>query len=120
MAMAEAAASTRRGELRIATEESLTWVGTAPAGAVVGLVDGEVVLIERESDSDSGLVGAALRILGRMLALGGELVTVLTGERAPEGIGAELETWIGDEHPEAELVCYRGGQDDAVLLIGVE
>lgn len=120
VAMAEAAAATRRGELRIATEESLTWVGTAPAGAVVGLVDGEVVLIGADPASDVGLVGAAVQILGRMLALGGELVTVLTGARAPQGIEAELETWVADEHPEAELVCYPGGQDDAVLLIGVE
>ncbi|RSM76395.1 dihydroxyacetone kinase [Amycolatopsis sp. WAC 01375] len=120
VAMAEAAAATRRGELRIAQEESLTWVGRAQAGDVVGLVDGEVVLIEPAPASETSLVAAAVGVLNRMLALGGELVTVLTGVDVPVRLPGELADQLRLEHPEVELTSYAGGQFDAVLLMGVE
>ncbi|MDT7797565.1 MAG: fatty acid kinase [Actinomycetota bacterium] len=120
VAMAEAAAATRRGELRIAQEESLTWVGRAQSGDVVGLVDDEVVLIEPAPASETNLVAAAMKVLNRMLALGGELVTVLSGAAAPPGVADELAEQLRLEHPEVELAGYAGGQADAVLLMGVE
>ena len=118
VAMAEAAAATRRGELVVAREESITWVGRAHAGDLIGFVDGEVVLVEPRSAGT--LVAAAVRVLKRMLAAGGELVTVLTGVDAPEGIERELADRLREERPEVEFVSYPGGQTDAVLLIGVE
>jgi DAK2 domain fusion protein YloV len=120
VAMAEAAAATRRGELRIAQEESLTWVGRAQSGDVVGLVDDEVVLIEPAPASETNLVAAAMKVLNRMLALGGELVTVLSGAAAPPGVAEELAEQLRVEHPEVELAGYASGQADAVLLMGVE
>ncbi|MGW5748483.1 DAK2 domain-containing protein [Amycolatopsis sp. NPDC003861] len=120
VAMAEAAAATRRGELRIAQEESLTWVGRAQSGDVVGLVDDEVVLIEPAPASETNLVAAAMKVLNRMLALGGELVTVLSGAAAPPGVAGELAEQLRVEHPEVELTSYASGQADAVLLMGVE
>ncbi|MEU8638828.1 DAK2 domain-containing protein [Amycolatopsis sp. NPDC048633] len=120
VAMAEAAAATRRGELRIAREESLTWVGRAQSGDVVGLVDDEVVLIEPAPASETNLVAAAMKVLNRMLALGGELVTVLSGAAAPPGVAEELAEQLRLEHPEVELMSYASGQAEAVLLMGVE
>lgn len=120
VAMAEAAAATRRGELRIAREESLTWVGRAQSGDVVGLVDDEVVHIEPAPASETNLVAAAMKVLNRMLALGGELVTVLSGDAAPPGVAEELAEQLRVEHPEVELTSYAGGQAEAVLLMGVE
>lgn len=116
VAMAEAAAATRRGDLLVAEEESITWVGRAQAGEAVGLVDDEVVLIE----SGDRIPEAATALLERMLAVGGELVTVLTGSDAPEGITDVIAEWLRAEHPEVELVCYFGGQTDTLLVIGVE
>ncbi|VVJ19957.1 Dihydroxyacetone kinase-like protein [Amycolatopsis camponoti] len=120
VAMAEAAAATRRGELRIAREESLTWVGRAQSGDVVGLIDDEVVLIEPAPASETNLVAAAMNVLNRMLALGGELVTVLSGAAAPPGVAEELAEQLRLEHPEVELAGYASGQAEAVLLMGVE
>jgi DAK2 domain fusion protein YloV len=120
VAMAEAAAATRRGELVIAREESLTWVGRAQAGDVIGLVDGEVVLIKPAPASKTKVVAAAINVLNRMLDFGGELVTVLVGVNAPGGVEAQLAEQLRLEHPEVELTSYPSGQDDAVLLIGVE
>ncbi|SFK84363.1 hypothetical protein SAMN05421835_13742 [Amycolatopsis sacchari] len=118
VAMAEAAAATRRGELVVAEEESITWVGLAHPGDLVGFVDGEVVLVEPLSEEN--LVTAAMTVLRRMLAVGGELVTVLTGAAAPEGVARELADRLREERPEVEFASYPGGQTEAVLLIGVE
>ncbi|GAB2989675.1 DAK2 domain-containing protein [Amycolatopsis acidiphila] len=118
VAMAEAAAATRRGELVVAEEESITWVGLAHAGDLIGFVDGEVVLVEPLSEEN--LVTAAMTLLRRMLAVGGELVTVITGAAAPEGVAGELADQLCEERPEVEFVSYPGGQTEAVLLIGVE
>nr|WP_208406820.1 DAK2 domain-containing protein [Amycolatopsis granulosa] len=117
VAMAEAAAATRRGELVVAAEESITWVGRAHAGDLIGFVDGEVVLVEPEGAFPAD---AAMGVLERMLAVGGELVTVLTGTEAPPGLTGELRERLRARRPEVEFVDYPGGQADAVLLIGVE
>ncbi|HET6501881.1 MAG TPA: DAK2 domain-containing protein [Amycolatopsis sp.] len=129
VAMAEAAAATRRGELVVAPEESITWVGRAYAGDLVGFVDGEVVLVE-PAGGGSGqapprwpaqrLVAAATQVVGRMLGAGGELVTVLVGESAPGGLAEALADRLAAERPEVELVSYPNAASDAVLLIGVE
>ncbi|OLT46232.1 dihydroxyacetone kinase [Saccharomonospora sp. CUA-673] len=116
VAMAEAAAATRRGDIVIAGEDAITWVGHAHAGDVLGLVDGEVVRI----GAPDRIVETALEVLTRMLAVGGELVTVLTGVDAPDRIEEILTEHLRAAHPEVELVCYYGGQADAVLLMGVE
>ena len=114
VAMAEAAAATRRGELCIADAEALTWVGRCRPGDVLGFVDGEVVLIHDD------LAGAARELLDRMLATGGELVTALLHEQVPESLPEQLDEYLRRTHPEVELVCYPGGQLGARLMFGVE
>jgi DAK2 domain fusion protein YloV len=119
VAMAEAAAATRRAEIVVAAEDAITWVGRVAAGDVVGFIDGEVVLIE-SGETGEATVRAATGVLDRMLAVGGELVTVLTGADAPDGVVDVLTDHLRAERPDVELVCYPGGQTDAVLLMGVE
>jgi hypothetical protein len=114
VAMAEAAAATRRGELRIADAEALTWVGRCLPGDVLGLIDGEVVLIGDD------VVVAARDLAARMLTTGGELLTALIRGDAPAGLADGLADHLRHAHPEVELACYPGGDLDAVLLIGVE
>lgn len=114
VAMAEAAAATRRGELVVAAEEGLTWVGRCQPGDVLGLVDDDVVLIATE------LLAAACGLVDRMLSVGGELVTVVLGRDAPDGMADVLTEHLRVAHPEVELTVYHGGQPDSVLLVGVE
>lgn len=123
VAMAEAAAATRRGELAIAREESITWVGRAHAGDLIGFVDGEVVLVEPLHGAEpprERILDAAMAMLDRMLAVGGELVTVLVGDGAPAEVATELGERLRAQRPEVEFASYPGDQSDAVLLIGVE
>jgi len=120
VAMAEAAAATRRGELTVATEQGITWVGVCQPGDVLGLLDGEIVLIEPGPATEPLVIGAARHLLDRMLAGGGELVTALPGADAPTGLVADLAEYVRAEHREVELTGYPGGQAEAILLLGVE
>ncbi|MGW5384632.1 DAK2 domain-containing protein [Nocardia sp. NPDC003963] len=112
--MSEAAASTRWGALRCAAERALTMVGTCVPGDGLGLVGHDVVVIDRDP-------GAAARtLLDRMLGLGGELVTLLVGAGAPDGLAGDLAGHIGDEFPGVEVTVYSGGQPGDLIQIGVE
>jgi len=120
VAMAEAAAATRRGELTVATEQGITWVGVCQPGDVLGLLDGEIVLIEPGPATEPLVIGAARKLVDRMLAGGGELVTALPGADAPESLVDDLTEHVRAEHREVELTGYPGGQAEAILLLGVE
>jgi dihydroxyacetone kinase-like predicted kinase len=118
--MAEAAAATRRGEVVVAAEDAITWIGRCTAGDVLGFADGEVAVIEPGPASVDALDLVTRAVLDRMLGIGGELVTALLGAGAPEELAGELEDLLRREHPEVDLTVYRGGQTDAVLILGVE
>ncbi|GEL19275.1 DAK2 domain-containing protein [Pseudonocardia asaccharolytica] len=113
-AMAEAAAATRTGGLLVAESEALTWVGRCQPGEVLGLSDGEVVLIAPD------LAVGALWLAHRMLAPGGELVTALLGADADDELGERLAEDLRRTHPEVDVLVYRGGQTDYPLMLGVE
>nr|WP_209707987.1 DAK2 domain-containing protein [Crossiella equi] len=114
VAMAEAAAATRRGELGVATEDAITWAGRCRPGDLLGMIDREVVLIGTEPAS------AVCALLDRMLSAGGELVTLLLGENAPPGLAEDVEEHLRRAYPEVDLASYSGGARDAVVLLGVE
>ncbi|QIS07693.1 DAK2 domain-containing protein [Nocardia brasiliensis] len=113
-AMSEAAATTRWGALRVAPERALTMVGTCAAGDGLGLVGHDVVVIDHD------VRAAGLTLLDRMLAFGGELVTLLMGAAAPDGLAEALAGHIGDTFPGVEVIVYPGGQHGDLVQIGVE
>ncbi|MEZ7238262.1 DAK2 domain-containing protein [Rhodococcus sp. GXMU-t2271] len=113
-AMSEAAAATRWGSLRIANERALTWVGTCEPGHSLGLSGHDVVVIEHD------LVTAGASLLDKVLAAGGELVTMLVGLDAPDGLAEQLTRHVNDRHPEVEVLVYHGGQRSDLLQLGVE
>ncbi|GAA3055312.1 DAK2 domain-containing protein [Actinokineospora globicatena] len=120
VAMAEAAAATRRGELVIAEADGITWVGPCRAGDVLGFADGEVVLIEPGPAGPDAVGRAAIGVVDRMLAAGGELVTALVGQAAPPGLTDTLSHYLHQHRPDADLSVHRGGQPDSLILFGVE
>jgi dihydroxyacetone kinase-like predicted kinase len=114
VAMTSAAGATRYAELAVAERESWTMAGVCQAGDVLGLIDGDVALIGAD------LLATATTVLDRMLAAGGELVTLVLGATAPPGFGDRLEAHVRDHHLAVDTVRYEGGQPSCPLLIGVE
>jgi len=120
VAMAEAAAATRRGAVVVAAEAAITWIGPCQANDVVGFADGEVVMIEPGPPTAETLAKVACGVVERMLAVGGELVTALLGRDAPTSVAESLSVYLRTDRPEADLMVYRGGQSDSVLILGLE
>lgn len=116
-AMARAAAGSRPGSVRIATETALTWAGTCGPGDGLGIVGDEVVVVA----GDAG--DAAARLIDLLLGSGGELVTVLIGAAADPGddtLAVGLAEHVRRRHPGTEFSSYRSGHRGDILLIGVE
>ncbi|HST67896.1 MAG TPA: DAK2 domain-containing protein [Mycobacteriales bacterium] len=113
IAMAEAAAATRWAEVFPAGRDALTMAGPCRAGDVLGLVDGDVVLIGAE------LAPVAAELLERMLSGGGELVTLVLGG-AEAALGAALGRQVGHDHPGVEVTVHTVPHPDVPLLVGVE
>jgi hypothetical protein len=114
IAMAEAAGACRFAEVTVATKEALTVAGRCEPGDILALVEGEVNLIGPE------LVSTCLILLDRMLAAGGELVTLVLGAGAPPHLAETLQQHIAEHWTFIEVQCYDGGQPHYPLLVGVE
>jgi dihydroxyacetone kinase-like predicted kinase len=92
----------------------MTMAGVCRPGDVLGLIEGDVVLIGSDVEQ------AARDLVDRMLAGGGELVTVVVGSDAEEGLGDRLTSYVEKSHPVVEVVAYEGGQPHYPVLLGVE
>jgi DAK2 domain fusion protein YloV len=114
VAMTDAAAGIRCGELTVARAEAWTTAGYCQAGAVLGILGDQIVLINRDP------LAAACELMARMLSVGGELGTVLLGDDAPEGLGDALIGKLRAAHPDVEMVVYGGDVPGRVLVVGVE
>ncbi|MCX6434468.1 MAG: dihydroxyacetone kinase, partial [Actinobacteria bacterium] len=114
VAMTRAAGATRYAAVTIASRAALTTVGPCEEGDVLGLVDGDIVVV----GSDIAVV--ARDILTRMLAIGGELVTLVLGADAGPDLREDLPTWLAEARPLAEVIAYEGGQPLWPIIMGVE
>ncbi|MFH9195993.1 DAK2 domain-containing protein [Streptomyces anulatus] len=114
VAMTAAAGATRYAELAVAERQSWTMAGICQAGDILGLIDGDVAVIGAD------VPATARTVLDRMLAAGGELVTLVLGEDVPDSLAEALEEHVREGHLAVDTVVYRGGHQRAPLLIGVE
>ncbi|MDY6998238.1 MAG: DAK2 domain-containing protein [Actinomycetota bacterium] len=112
--MARAAAGARHGSVRVAAEEALTWAGTCQPGDGLGIAGDEVVIV------GENVVAAGAGLIDVLLAAGGELVTVLTGDGVGEDVADALTAHVRENHPGTEMVCFHTGHGGDALLIGVE
>ncbi|WP_445516290.1 DAK2 domain-containing protein [Streptomyces sp. NEAU-174] len=114
VAMTSAAGATRYAELAVAERQSWTMAGVCQAGDVLGMIDGDVAVIGSE------LAATAETVLDRMLASGGEMVTLVLGADLPEEVAERLERHVREGHFAVDTVVYHGGQPTAPLIIGIE
>ncbi|MFF3865386.1 DAK2 domain-containing protein [Micromonospora sp. NPDC001898] len=114
IAMAEAAGACRYAEVCWASREALTVAGPCRPGDVLALVEGEVHLIGVD------LADTCAAVVDRMLGGGGELVTLLSGADAPDGLAEAVREHVARRWPFVEVQAYPGGQPHYPLLVGVE
>ncbi|WP_156721338.1 DAK2 domain-containing protein [Streptomyces apocyni] len=114
VSMTSAAGATRYAELAVAERQSWTMAGICQAGDVLGLIDGDVAVIGAD------LPDIATTVLDRMLAAGGEMVTLVLGDEVPDAVAVRLEDHVREAHLAVDTVVYRGGRQSPLLLIGVE
>jgi DAK2 domain fusion protein YloV len=114
VAMTSAAGATRHGGVTLAVREAMTSVGICQAGDVLGLIDGDIAVIGRE------IQAVAFEVVDRMLAGGGELVTLVRGDGTAGELASAVKRHIHDVRPDVEVVSYDGEQTHYPLLVGVE
>lgn len=114
VSMTTAASLTRHGGVTVAAREAVTSAGVCVPGDVLGAVGGDFVVI-----AGSPLL-AARDVLDRLLAGGGELVTIVTGVDATPELVDELTGALAEGHPEVDVAVHDGGQPRYLLLLGVE
>ncbi|HYO19443.1 MAG TPA: DAK2 domain fusion protein YloV, partial [Dermatophilaceae bacterium] len=105
---------TRHGAVTVAARESLTSAGPCHQGDVLGAVGADVVVV----GNDLAIVGA--EVVGRLLADGGELLTVISGADGGPELSAAVVQSARAGHPDVEVSIIDGGQATYPLLLGVE
>jgi len=114
VAMNGAAEATRHGAVTVATKEARTSAGWCHPGDVLGVVGGEVVAIGK----DLAVVGA--QVVDRLLADGGEMLTVISGAGGGPELSAVVAASAREGRHDLEFSIIEGGQATYPLLLGVE
>jgi uncharacterized protein len=109
--MHEALAELATGAVTIASRDAQDGL-TVSRGAYLGLVEGDAVATGESFDE------VATAVLERLLAEPRDLVTLLTGEQAPDLDG--LCAFLREHHQDVELEIQRGGQPHYPLLVAAE
>jgi DAK2 domain fusion protein YloV len=114
VAMTAAAGHTRHGAVTRARERAMTMAGPCEPGDVLGVIEGDFVMVGTRMDD------VVREVVTRLLGGGGELLTLVTGEDAPAGLAAAVEAAVLATRPEVDTVVYEGGQTRYPLLVAVE
>lgn len=111
--MTATARHARHGAITVAASQAMTMGGPCEAGDVLGVVDGDFVVV------GSDLVDIGVDVLDRLLGGGGELVTIVAGEDGA-GIATALARHVEEHHTGVDVMVYDGGQERYPVLLGVE
>ncbi len=112
--MSAAAGQTRHGAVTVATGRAMTMAGPCETGDVLGVVDGDFAMV----GSDLGDV--AVLVVDRLLGGSGELVTIVAGADASDGLAERVESHVRSTRPEVDVLRHDGGQAGYPLLLAVE
>lgn len=114
VAMSTAGGHIRQGAVTIAESAAMTMAGRCQVGDVLGVVEGDFVEI------GTSVPDVAWRVVQRLLAAGGELVTLVSGAGAEPALVVELERRIRAGGDPVDVEVLKGGQPRYLLLVGVE
>jgi DAK2 domain fusion protein YloV len=114
VAMTRAVGATRYGAVTIASKAALTSAGPCDVGDVLGLVGGDIAEIGADVAEVAG------DVIDRLLASGGELVTLVHGDALSSEEAQVLAEAVERRHPGVEALSIDGGQPLWPLIVGVE
>ncbi|MGZ5370231.1 DAK2 domain-containing protein [Aeromicrobium sp.] len=114
VAMSSAAAHAQHGAITIATEPGMTMVGPCEPGDVLGVVAGDFAYVGQSA------ADVAIEVLDRIVSPGAEMVTLVVGQGAEEGLTDHLIAHLHQTRPDIDTVVYDGGQENYPLFIAVE
>ncbi len=109
----EAALAVRAGEVTTAVKDSKGKAGPIRTGQVIGIIDHEIEVI---GDDVAEVVSAVVRLL----ADGGETLTILAGEGLDDEALASLVARLEAEYPSLEVEGHRGDQPLYPVIVSVE
>lgn len=111
--MTATARHVRHGAVTIAARRAITMAGPCEPGDALGVVAGDFAVV------GSDLEEVARDVLERLLAGGGELVTIVSGEGGVE-LADRVAAHVEDRHPTVDVAVHEGGQPRYPLLVSVE
>ena len=111
--MTATARHARHGAVTVAARQAITMAGPCEPGDALGVVAGDFAVV------GSDLEVVADEVLERLLAGGGELVTIVSGEGGVE-LAAAVAAHVEERHPHVDVAVHHGGQPRYPLLVSVE
>jgi uncharacterized protein len=111
--MTATARHARHGAVTIAARQAITMAGPCEPGDALGVIAGDFAVVGQD------LQAVATEVLERLLAGGGELVTIVSGEDGVE-LAATVAAHVEDHHPTVDVAVHDGGQPRYPLLVSVE
>ena len=114
VAMSSAAGHARHGAVTVAEKSAMTMAGRCQPGDVLGAVEGDVVVI------GISMTEVAWQVIERLLAAGGELLTLVRGLGADEDLLTDLTARVREWSSTVDVEVVDGRQPRDPLLLGVE
>lgn len=111
--MTATARHVRHGAVTVAARRAITMAGPCEPGDALGVVAGDFAVV------GSDLASVATDVLERLLAGGGELVTLVSGEDGTDLV-RRLAAHVEERHPHVDVAVHHGGQPRYPLLVSVE
>ena len=111
--MTATARHARHGAVTVAARQAITMAGPCEPGDALGVIAGDFAVV------GSDLETVADEVLERLLAGGGELVTIVSGEDGAE-LAARVAARVEERHPTVDVAVHHGGQPRYPLLVSVE
>ena len=111
--MTATARHARHGAVTVAARRAITMAGPCEPGDALGVIAGDFAVV------GSDLQEVADEVLERLLAGGGELVTIVSGEGGVE-LAAAVAAHVEARHPTVDVAVHDGGQPRYPLLVSVE
>ncbi|NPD03140.1 DAK2 domain-containing protein [Nocardioides sp. zg-1308] len=111
--MTATARHARHGAVTVAARQAITMAGPCEPGDALGVIAGDFAVVGAD------LEAVAHEVLERLLAGGGELVTIVAGQDGND-LAARVCARVEERHPHVDVAVHEGGQPRYPLLVSVE